>query len=87
MCEPEFGPRRRVYWLVATWTPTTGNEMIDDYHILMNLQMFDLMDAVKQHIRDGWEPLGGVAVMTEPDQDGKSTHAIYLQSLVKRSSG
>ena len=53
-----------------------------EYHVILNQSLFLLEAAVNKHLRDGWEPAGGVAV-------GVSNNALqFFQSLIrKKKSG
>ena len=51
---------------------------IIEYHIMVNQAAYLLETAVNKYIKDGWEPLGGIAV-------GTSNNAMqYFQSMVRR---
>jgi hypothetical protein len=49
-----------------------------EYHIILNQSLFLLESAVNKHLRDGWEPAGGVAV-------GVSNNALqFFQSMIRK---
>jgi hypothetical protein len=49
-----------------------------EYHVILNQSLFLLESAVNKHLRDGWEPAGGVAV-------GVANNAMqYFQSLIRK---
>ncbi|MCK9442866.1 MAG: DUF1737 domain-containing protein [Methanothrix sp.] len=49
--------------------------MIKDYKILKSSSYVTLEQIVKKHIKEGWEPLGGVAVTANGE---------CYQALIKR---
>jgi hypothetical protein len=53
-------------------------ETAAEYHVILNQSLFLLESAVNKHLRDGWEPAGGlsVAVINNAPQ--------YFQSLLRR---
>lgn len=49
-----------------------------EYHIIMNQSLYLLESAVNKHLREGWEPAGGMSVAT-------SNNALnYFQSMIRR---
>ncbi|HEY2844549.1 MAG TPA: hypothetical protein VGJ09_12900 [Bryobacteraceae bacterium] len=49
-----------------------------EYHVIMNQSLYLLETAVNKHLRDGWEPAGGLAV-------GVSNNAMqYFQAVCRR---
>jgi hypothetical protein len=49
-----------------------------EYHVILNQSLFLLESAVNKHLRDGWEPAGGLAV-------GVSNNALqFFQSLTRK---
>ena len=49
-----------------------------EYHVILNQSLFLLESAVNKHLRDGWEPAGGLAV-------GVSNNALqFFQSLIRK---
>ena len=58
------------------------NIEIIDYHIEEWSTARILQDHVKQKIREGWQPLGGISVALKRE----TTYAMtYTQALIKRS--
>lgn len=61
-----------------------------DYKVLQNTDADALAKEVVKSFREGWEPIGGVALSTARlDQGGHQGHngpkvLIYAQALVKR---
>jgi len=52
-----------------------------EYHIIMNQSLYLLETAVNKHLRDGWEPQGGLSV-------GVSNNAMqYFQSMIRHKAG
>jgi hypothetical protein len=49
-----------------------------EYHIMMNQSLYLLESAVNRHIKEGWEPQGGVCI-------GSSNNALqYFQALIRK---
>ena len=49
-----------------------------EYHVILNQSLFLLESAVNKHLRDGWEPAGGVAV-------GVSNNAMqFFQGVIRK---
>jgi hypothetical protein len=49
-----------------------------EYHLISNQALYLLETAVNKHIKDGWEPQGGLCV-------GISNNALqYFQAMVRR---
>jgi hypothetical protein len=70
----------------TTETKSMSRKIID-YQILTNESQYTLTTTVKGYIRDGWEPLGGVAVV---DYQGKGLvggigRYEFAQAIVKYS--
>jgi hypothetical protein len=56
--------------------PHTSTHM--EYHVMMNQSLYLLESAVNRHLKEGWEPQGGVAI-------GASNNALqYFQALIRR---
>jgi uncharacterized protein DUF1737 len=54
------------------------------YKLVLDTDGMKFMDLVNEHIKDGWEPLGGVAIskiyFEVPDQ----LEEYYCQAMIKR---
>jgi hypothetical protein len=49
-----------------------------EYHILMNQSLYLLETAVNKHLKDGWEPTGGIGI-------GMSNNAqVFYQSVTRK---
>jgi hypothetical protein len=52
-----------------------------EYHVILNQSLFLLESAVNKHLRDGWEPSGGLSV-------GVSNNALqFFQAMIRRKKG
>jgi hypothetical protein len=56
--------------------PASGN-----YHVIQNPALYLLESAVNKHIKEGWEPLGGIQVNNWNNQ------MQFFQSLIRRNPG
>ena len=54
------------------------SEAAMEYHLMMNQSLYLLETAVNRHIREGWEPQGGLTI-------GVSNNAMnYFQAMIRR---
>lgn len=51
------------------------------YHVIQNPALYLLETAVNKHMKEGWEPLGGIQVSYATNQ------LLYYQALVRRKPG
>ena len=56
--------------------------MITDYEIITARRVADLQDRVRERIRDGWQPAGGIAAVHEEDAGRSEPHLVFAQALV-----
>ena len=56
--------------------------MITDYEVITATHIKDLQERVRERIQDGWQPIGGVAVVHEEDAANQKPHMVFAQSLV-----
>lgn len=54
---------------------------ITDYDLVQAPSLDDLQAAVRARLPQGWQPLGGVAVITHPDGTGEPYHE-FVQTIV-----
>lgn len=54
-----------------------------EYTILRNEYAGTLIEVVHQHIADGWEPLGGVA-LSHGETLGGRRYEVFAQAMTKR---
>lgn len=52
---------------------------ITDYIIVQEVYDAQMERSVNDHIKDGWQPLGGISVIENEDGD-----KVYYQAMVKR---
>jgi hypothetical protein len=52
-----------------------------NYHVIQNPALYLLESAVNKHIKEGWEPLGGIQVNNWNNQ------MQFFQSLIRRTPG
>ncbi len=56
--------------------------MITDYEIITARRVADLQDRVRERIRDGWQPAGGIALVHEEDAGLNEPHMVFAQALI-----
>ena len=67
------GPYRR-----RPYRPGQAFETPMEYHVILNQSLFLLESAVNRHLREGWEPSGGLSV-------GMSNNALqFFQAMTRR---
>jgi hypothetical protein len=57
------------------------NTKIIDYIVVSKTSPRELQDAVKEYLREGWQPQGGVAVIAD------SNLRLHYQALVRYQQG
>lgn len=56
--------------------------MITNYEIVTATRVADLQDRVRDRIKAGWQPSGGVAVLHEEDAGRHQPHMVFAQAVV-----
>jgi hypothetical protein len=56
--------------------------MITNYEVITSLKIADLQDRVRERIRNGWQPIGGVALLHEEDSGESKPHMVFAQAVV-----
>ena len=56
---------------------------IADYTVVADSDLSGFIDAVKEHVRLGWKPQGGVAVCVIGIGFSPGVHRVYYQAMVK----
>lgn len=56
--------------------------MATEYTILITLSPGELVKLVNEHIKQGWQPIGGVQMQVAPPIDGQA-QTYSLQAMVK----
>lgn len=56
--------------------------MVTDYEVITALRIADLQDRVKKKVKEGWQPVGGVALVHEEDAGEHEPHMVFAQALV-----
>lgn len=56
--------------------------MITDYEVISATRIADLQDRVRERIRDGWQPVGGVSAVHEDDAGAREPHLVFVQAIV-----
>ncbi|HUB79095.1 MAG TPA: DUF1737 domain-containing protein [Bryobacteraceae bacterium] len=55
---------------------------INNYEIITATRVADLQDRVKERIREGWQPNGGVCMLHEDDAVSHKPHIVFAQAVV-----
>lgn len=56
--------------------------MINNYCVIKDTDMQELVNSVAAQCRAGWQPCGGVAMLREPGGTGKPAVLHYAQAMV-----
>lgn len=59
--------------------------LIKNYEIITATKIGDLQDRVREKIRDGWQPSGGICMVHEDDAVAHKPHIVFAQALVEHS--
>ncbi len=56
--------------------------MITNYEVITATRVGELQDRVQKRIKEGWQPLGGIAMLHEEDAVDQKPHIVFAQSIV-----
>ena len=56
--------------------------MITDYNVVTATHLADLQDRVRQKIKSGWQPIGGIALLHEEDAGSNKPHMVFAQAMI-----
>ena len=56
--------------------------MITDYEVVTATHVADLQDRVRQRIKTGWQPIGGIAMLHEEEAGTNKPHMVFAQAIV-----
>ena len=59
--------------------------MVSNYEIITATKVADLQDRVRERIRDGRQPSGGVCMLHEEDAVSKKPHIVFAQAVITNS--
>ena len=60
--------------------------MITGYEIVTATHVRDLQDRVREKIKEGWQPSGGIAMLHEEDAGTHKPHIVFAQAVVSANS-
>lgn len=58
--------------------------MTTDYEIVTGLRIDDLQDRVRERIKAGWQPSGGIAMLHEEAAGSREPHIVFAQAVIKK---
>ena len=61
--------------------------MITSYEVITAKRVADLQDRVRERIRAGWQPLGGVALLHDEEAGTDKPHMVFAQAVVMGQAG
>jgi len=61
--------------------------MITDYEIVTATRVRELQDRVRERIKSGWQPLGGIALLHEEEAGDQKPHLVFAQAIVSSNGG
>ena len=56
--------------------------MITDYEVVTATHIADVQDRVRQRIKTGWQPIGGIAMLHEEEAGTNKPHMVFAQAIV-----
>jgi hypothetical protein len=56
--------------------------VIVDYEVITSTRISDLQDRVRERIKSGWQPIGGVALLHEEEAGEAKPHMVFAQAVV-----
>lgn len=56
--------------------------VIVDYEVITSTRISDLQDRVRERIKSGWQPIGGVALLHEEEAGETKPHMVFAQAVV-----
>ena len=59
--------------------------MIQEYEVITSRKLADLQDRVRDRIKRGWQPIGGIAAVHEEAAGNKEPHMVFAQAVVSTS--
>lgn len=59
--------------------------MITDYEIVTATQVAGLQDRVRARIGEGWQPVGGIALLHEEDSGKEKPHIVFAQAVIREN--
>jgi len=57
-------------------------QVVADYEVITSTRIADLQDRVKERVRGGWQPVGGIALLHEEDSGDTKPHMVFAQAVV-----
>jgi hypothetical protein len=61
--------------------------MTSNYEVITATRVADLQDRVRERIRDGWRPTGGIAMLHEDDVGTHDPRIVFAQAIVLDGNG
>lgn len=61
--------------------------MTSNYEVITAVRVADLQDRVRERIRDGWRPTGGIAMLHEDDSGTHDPRIVFAQAIVLDKNG
>jgi hypothetical protein len=56
--------------------------MITNYEIVTSTRVADLQDRVRERIKDGWQPSGGISMLHEDEAVSRKPHIVFAQAVI-----
>jgi uncharacterized protein DUF1737 len=57
--------------------------VITDYEVVTATHIADLQDRVREKIKAGWRPIGGIALLHEEEAGRNKPHMVFAQAVVR----
>lgn len=61
--------------------------MPSDYEVITSTRIADLQDRVRERMKAGWRPIGGIAMLHEDEAGRHDPRMVFAQALIQESGG
>ena len=60
--------------------------MTTDYEVITGTRVGELQSRVRERIHEGWEPIGGIAMLHEQDAVDQKPHIVFAQAIIRNGA-
>jgi hypothetical protein len=71
----------------AAWSSARRENTMNDYEVVTARRVADLQDRVRELMKKGLRPLGGVAMLHEEESGDGKLHMVFAQAVVRDGAG
>jgi Domain of unknown function (DUF1737) len=55
---------------------------MNDYEVITSTRIADLQDRVRERMKNGWRPIGGIAMLHEDESGRHDPRMVFAQAIV-----